>query len=134
MKEKENRIVNPAAQFYAKVLHRRRPMPQEPARYANPAQAFSFLREHSHMERELLAFKLGISVPQLMKIEAGAYGGQPQMDTVNRAIELANSYRLSGLATYLGFIHTHLRLKPRRGPKPAGTQEPWYSPEREGVT
>jgi transcriptional regulator with XRE-family HTH domain len=126
--------MNAAVNFYGKLLRRRRGVAQEPERYANPAQAFSALREHSHLSRESLAFKLAISVPMLEKIESGAYGGSPQLDTVDRAIALATAYQLPSLAKYLGFIHTHLRMKPRRGPRPAGQNELWYMPEREGVS
>src|SRR6202030_2432048 len=97
-------------------------------------QAFTFLREHSQMDRGTFAFKLGVSVPMVEKIESGAYGGHPQMETVSRGIELAENFRLPIMVVYLGHIRTHLRLKPRRGPKPATQQDVWYYPEREGVS
>ncbi len=126
--------MNPAVNFYREVLNRRRPAAREPERYVNTAHAFGALREHAHMSREEFAFKLGLSLPMVVKIEAGSYGGNPQLDTVDRARELAADYGLPSVAMFLKHIHTHLRTKPRRGPKPASRGDVWYYPEREGVT
>lgn len=133
MKTKMNTGVNAAVQFYVEVLKRRRPTPYEPERYVNPAQAFSALRKYSYISREEMAFKLGISVSMLEKIEAGAHGGQPQLQTVDRALILARDYHLPGVERFLGFIHTKLRTMAKRGPKPIG-QTPWYEEEQQGVS
>ncbi len=125
---------NPAVEILLEALMRRRPQPKEPVRYANPAHAFGTLRRYAYLTQEQMAFKLFISKPMLEKIETGAYGGSPQIATVERAIELAKDYFLPGIATYLKHYYTHLRMKPRRGPRPASYDEVWYNPEREGVS
>ncbi len=125
---------NVGAVIIAMILERWRPQPREAPRYISPAQAFSDLRRFAYLTRAQMAAKLGLSEVALQKIEGGMVGGNPQLDTIERAMEIASDYHLPNIITFLTIYHSHIRTKPRRGPKPASRSDKWYDIAREGVS
>lgn len=121
--ETNSAVTNSAVEFYRQILFNRRPRPIEPQRYMSPAHAFTTLRKASHLSQAQMAFRLGISLPQLEKIEAGSHGGNAQLGTIDRAMELAKGFALHGVHDFLNKFRNEVKRHPKRGPK---TSQLWY--------
>jgi hypothetical protein len=107
---------NPAAYLLGRLLRIKRPQTIEPVNgYTTQAEAITVLMQVSHLNREAMAFKLGISVSMLDKASSGTIGGTFHISTLERAETLAKLCNLPKMVKFFHVLHTHYRKNSKMG-------------------
>jgi hypothetical protein len=119
----------PATRLLERLFRILRPDPSklEPTTYSGPAEALTLLHRISGLTMDELAFRFGISTPQLQKAKSGSYGVKLRMDQIAIARQIALDLNLRRMADFFKMLHIHTAKKAARG----RTQYPgpWWTEE-----
>ena len=118
-------INNPAAYMLGRLLRLKYPQVQEQAEYSTQAEALTILMKVSHLNREQLAFRLGVSVPMIDKATAGTYGGNFHSETLEKCEELARLCNLPVMVKFFHVLKTYSLKNVKRGVMRDPTTDWW---------
>lgn len=124
-------VNNPAAFLLGRLLRIKRPKVREQLEYSSQAEALTILMQVAGLNREQMAFRLGISVSMLDKATAGQPDGRFHADTLKNAIELASICNLPVMSKFFHILQVHSINNIKRGSNKKKIAKNWWDEEQE---